>query len=156
MLPTLILNNLFNEKNWKISIIGNSNGNYGLDNHNIDFIERMSPVELENKILNYHTGLVLRDSSIINKVAAPCKISDYLCLGMPIIYSGEIGSINDFIMKFPECGKYILNINDISSPDKVNQHINISKSELEDLSMKAQSYFGVKSVIDKYIIHFNS
>lgn len=152
----LKIEKLFKKKNWTISIIGNSTGTLGLEAHGIHFIDRMSPQELNEKINDYHTGLVLRDRSIINRVAAPCKISDYLCLGMPIIYSGEIGSIKDFKDLFPECSKYIKHVDELNSQKDVDNHIKITQEEMLELSEKAQGYFGVNSVIDSYIDFFNS
>lgn len=151
----LKISKLFLKNNWRISIIGNSSRTLGLEKHDIVFIERMSPQELNEKINDYHTGLVLRNSSIINKVAAPCKISDYLCLGMPIIYSGEIGSIMDFKNLYPECSKYIKNIDELNTQEDIDKHVQISQVEMMMLSEKAQSYFGVNSVIDSYISFFN-
>jgi hypothetical protein len=150
----LKLNKLFLKNNWIISIIGNSSGTFGLEKHDIVFVERMSPQELNEKINDYHTGLVLRNSSIINRVAAPCKISDYLCLGMPIIYSGEIGSIKDFKNLFPECSKYIKHIDELNIQDDIDKHIEIDHEDMMALSEKAKSYFGVNSVIDSYISFF--
>lgn len=152
----LRINNLFLEKDWYISIIGNSSGTFGLEKHHIRFIDRMTPIELEKKISDYHTGLVLRDSSIVNQVAAPCKISDYLCLGMPVIYSGEIGSLKDFLNLFPECKKFIMHIDQLDDSEKILSHTNIKDEDMKFLSEKAQSYFGVQSVIDRYIEFFNS
>lgn len=116
----------------------------------------MSPIELDKMISSYHTGLVLRDSSIVNKVAAPCKISDYLCLGMPVIYSGEIGSLKDFKNLYPECAKYIKHIDELKTKKQIDIHTNITQDEMKKLSEKAQHYFGVESVIDSYINFFNS
>ena len=150
------INNLFSQQGWSISLIGNSSGTFGLVEEGIKIVERMTPLELEEYIKRYHSGIVLRDASIINKVAAPCKISDYLCLGMPVIYSGEIGSLKDFIDKYPQCSKYIVHVNEINNIDKVIDHINIKQQELSELAQIAQGYFGVNAVIDRYISIFNS
>lgn len=40
-------------------------------------------------------GLVFRDSNIVNKVAAPTKIAEYISLNVPILFSGEIGILDD-------------------------------------------------------------
>ncbi len=152
----LKINKLFLPHGWNISIIGNSSGSFGLETHGVKIVERMTPDELAEYITNYHTGIVLRDNSIINKVAAPCKISDYLCLGMPVIYSGEIGSLKDFTAQFPECKKFIVHINEFENNARVEQHLAINQDDLSLLSMNAQKYFGVEAVIDRYITIFNS
>lgn len=152
----LKVNRLFLRHNWNISIIGNSSGTFGLEQYGVKFVDRMTPKELDNYIIDYHSGIVLRDASIINKVAAPCKVSDYLCLGMPVIYSGEIGSLKDFVFQYPECSKYIVHIDELENDDRVLRHIHFEQEELEYLSKIAQSYFGVNSVINRYIDVFNS
>ncbi|WP_066389210.1 glycosyltransferase family protein [Neobacillus mesonae] len=45
-------------------------------------------------------GLVIRNNSIVNKVAAPTKIAEYLSQNVPILYDGEIGVIDDLIAAF--------------------------------------------------------
>lgn len=40
-------------------------------------------------------GIVIRDNNIVNKVAAPTKIAEYLTSGMKILYSGNIGILED-------------------------------------------------------------
>ncbi len=40
-------------------------------------------------------GIVIRDDGIVNRVAAPTKITEYLTNGMCILYSGEIGILSD-------------------------------------------------------------
>lgn len=42
-------------------------------------------------------GLVLRSNSIVNKVAAPTKIAEYLSNDLKILYKGEIGVLKDLI-----------------------------------------------------------
>lgn len=150
------VNNLFSQQGWSISLIGNSSGTFGLEDEGIKIVERMTPLELEEYIKRYHSGIVLRDSSIVNCVAAPCKISDYLCLGMPIIYSGEIGSLKDFTSKYAQCSKYIKHVDDINNAKDVKDHLEINQQELKELSEIAQGYFGVNAVIDRYISIFDS
>lgn len=40
-------------------------------------------------------GIVIRDNNIVNHVAAPTKIAEYLTSGVSILYSGDIGIIAD-------------------------------------------------------------
>lgn len=42
-----------------------------------------------------HVGIVIRDNNIVNHVAAPTKIAEYLTSGVMILYSGDIGIITD-------------------------------------------------------------
>lgn len=40
-------------------------------------------------------GIVIRDDNIVNRVAAPTKIAEYLTSGMRILYKGDIGILTD-------------------------------------------------------------
>lgn len=40
-------------------------------------------------------GIVIRDSNIVNRVAAPTKIAEYVTSGVQLLYSGEIGILSD-------------------------------------------------------------
>ena len=40
-------------------------------------------------------GIVIRDNNIVNKVAAPTKIAEYLTSGILLLYSGDIGILDD-------------------------------------------------------------
>lgn len=37
-------------------------------------------------------GIVIRDSNIVNRVAAPTKIAEYVTSGVQLLYSGKIGT----------------------------------------------------------------
>jgi|SRR5690554_1653433 len=152
----LLIKDAFSIYGWKISIIGNTSSTCGLENHGIEIVPRMSPEKLVKFTSSFHTGVILRDNSIINKVAAPCKVSDYLCQGMPIIYSGEIGSLKDFLYKYPECNKYLIHIDNLKETDKVAKHVNLDEKDFIKLSNLATSYFGIKAVTDRYIEIFTS
>ena len=45
-------------------------------------------------------GLLLREKNIVNQVAAPVKIGEYLCSGLPILVSQGIGDLDDNIKQF--------------------------------------------------------
>ena len=40
-------------------------------------------------------GIVIRDSNIVNRVAAPTKIAEYVTSGVQLLYSGKIGILSD-------------------------------------------------------------
>jgi len=81
--------------------------------------------ELLKILPKYDFGVIIRDNTIINKVAAPTKISEYLSVGLKVIYDGEIGVINDLKNKFGKelISDYMININDLSRLDfsKINK-----------------------------------
>ncbi|NLL64109.1 MAG: glycosyltransferase family 4 protein [Ruminococcaceae bacterium] len=151
------LASLIADRGWKIEIIGATNSISELESNNIIYVNRMSPTDLYLYLSTFHSGIVLRDSSIVNRVASPCKISDYLCLGIPIIYSGEIGSIQDFVERYPKCHKYILGLSELKNNNELlKEFISIADEEREKLSSLALSYFGINSVVDEYIDYFES
>ncbi len=51
--------------------------------------------EIKHYLANSDLGIVLRDDNIVNRVAAPTKIAEYLTSGIPILYSGDIGILTD-------------------------------------------------------------
>lgn len=51
-------------------------------------------------------GIVIRDNNVVNRVAAPTKIAEYLTSGVTILYSGEIGILAD-LKKVTDGGQMI-------------------------------------------------
>lgn len=149
------VNDFIKRYDWNVVVIGNQSANLGLEKYGIQFVDRMTPSKLSEFIKSFYCGLVLRDSSIINKVAAPCKISDYLCLGMPIIFSGSIGSLDDFISLYPDCSRFVLNVDNLDDEEKISEFMSFRTEDFVYLSNVAKSYFGVNSVIDRYISIFS-
>lgn len=47
-----------------------------------------------SEILGCDFGFLIRDESIVNRVASPCKLRDYFKAGVRVITSGQIGVIN--------------------------------------------------------------
>lgn len=55
--------------------------------------------EVPNYALAGDVGVLLRDNSIVNKVAAPAKFGEYLALGMPVIVTKGIGDTEEIVRK---------------------------------------------------------
>lgn len=53
-------------------------------------------------------GIVLRDDNIVNRVAAPTKIAEYIMSGVSILYKGNIGIIDDLKRAYPNL--HLINI----------------------------------------------
>ncbi len=77
-------------------------------------IKTVLPNELRNYYLKAHYGFILRDDIVINNVACPTKMIEYLYYGItPIIKSSKIGDFNTFgyekieYTKFNEKNLYI-------------------------------------------------
>ena len=61
---------------------------------------RLTITSVKHSMMKYYLaisdmGIVIRDRNIVNRVAAPTKIAEYLTNGLKILYSGEIGIITD-------------------------------------------------------------
>lgn len=72
-------------------------------------------------------GIVIRDDNIVNHVAAPTKIAEYLTNGLKILYSGNIGIITDLksvlnesvLIEYGDDKNWLSKIdNDIKQPEK--------------------------------------
>ncbi|HHP7910483.1 glycosyl transferase family 1 [Acinetobacter baumannii] len=69
--------------------------------HNIDLgsivITSVKPEELEYYYKRSHYGFILRDDILVNRVACPTKIVEYLNYGIkPIVLSPQIGDFNEY------------------------------------------------------------
>lgn len=72
----------------------------GLDKLSPDIQKRITMKSVPHSDMKYYLnmtdiGVVIRDNSIVNKVAAPTKIAEYLTNGLYVLYNGEIGIIRD-------------------------------------------------------------
>lgn len=58
-------------------------------------IKKVQHIEVKYYLALSEVGIVVRDNSIINKVAAPTKIAEYVTSGVQLLYSGNIGILSD-------------------------------------------------------------
>ncbi|MDO7483953.1 glycosyl transferase family 1 [Acinetobacter baumannii] len=84
-----------------------------LISHDIDLnkinLKSVSPNELEEYYKQSHYGFILRDDILVNNVACPTKIIEYLNYGIiPIVLTENIGD-------FKELGYEFLNVNNFNS-----------------------------------------
>ena len=94
--------------------------------------ERLLIKGVEHSQMKYYLamsniGIVIRDDNIVNQVAAPTKIAEYLTNGLKILYCGNIGIITDLkqildkdtLIEYSENGKWLSIIGkDIQVPKK--------------------------------------
>lgn len=60
-------------------------------------IERKTPEELRDEYLHCDFGFILRDESIVNRVACPTKLIEYLANGViPIVKNSNIGDFREY------------------------------------------------------------
>lgn len=72
-------------------------------------IASVKPEQLGDYYKKSHYGFILRDNILVNKVACPTKIIEYLNYGIiPIVLSSEIGDFEDYGYEF-------ININQMNS-----------------------------------------
>lgn len=94
-------------------------------------IDSVSPDELGKYYMQAHYGFILRDDVVVNRVANPTKLIEYLAWGItPIVKSSEIGD-------FPELGyEYIhyeaLNKSMVAKKSVKNREIAIKISHMAD------------------------
>lgn len=96
---------------------------YKIDNRQI-ILKSVQPDELKNyySVANY--GFVLRDNHLINKVACPTKLIEYMFFGIiPIVKSEEIGDFNKYKYDHIKVNQ----INDSMLPLKSNKNNEIIK-----------------------------
>lgn len=63
------------------------------------FFYSLEPSELRYVIGRCDYGIIFRESHLINRVASPIKINDYLLSGVKIISTRGIGDSEDFVIK---------------------------------------------------------
>ncbi len=99
---------------------------FGINPLNI-LIKSVRPEELGYyyKIASY--GFILRDESIINQVANPTKLIEYLAYGIvPIVLNENIGDYKSYDYEYIHCNEISINL----PPRKSNRNVNISKQLL--------------------------
>lgn len=88
-------------------------------------------------------GLLVRETSVTNKVSSPVKFAEYLAAGLPVIISQAIGDYSAFV-KEKNCGM-IVNEVDWS---KMNR---ITESEKARIKEIAKTYFTKGAYKEEYI-----
>ena len=64
-------------------------------------IKSVTPSELNDEYAKAHLGLVLRENNIVNRVACPTKLIEYMKAGIvPVVLQPEIGDFNNLGYKY--------------------------------------------------------
>lgn len=90
-------------------------------------------------------GILIRENSITNKVAAPTKFAEYLSCGLQVIISNNIGDYSEFTIKH-KCGILFEPENTRKLNNLQNTSINIKK-KMNSLALK---YFTKQFFIKQY------
>ncbi|MBL0340391.1 MAG: hypothetical protein IPP71_05355 [Bacteroidetes bacterium] len=73
-------------------------------------------------------GVLYREQSVTNRVAAPTKFAEYLSAGLPVLISTGIGDYSEFVKAF-QCG-YIIDENSTIVPVQLNSETRKSMMKL--------------------------
>jgi hypothetical protein len=85
-------------------------------------------------------AFIWRDESVVNKVSAPVKFSEYIACGLPVIHNGTVDLINQLASDL-SCGFLIKNIDELSN--EVIMDI-VSNTNRDKLSEKGEALFGLE------------
>jgi glycosyltransferase involved in cell wall biosynthesis len=110
-----------------------------------------TPSELPHFLAQCDYGFLVRKPHIINSVAAPIKVKDYLLAGLRLVVTSEVGDSSDFISDH-DCG-IIVDYKDIASG-------NINYAQFEEpvpisdkirISQIAATEFSLEMAVNKYL-----
>jgi hypothetical protein len=82
------------------------------------FSKHVSPYKVPYYLVACDYGLLIREQSITNKVASPVKFAEYLCCGLGIVISDNLGDYTNFVKQY-KCGSLYSEFN-FNRLDKVN------------------------------------
>jgi glycosyltransferase involved in cell wall biosynthesis len=114
--------------------------------------------EVPNYALAGDVGVLLRDGSIVNKVAAPAKFGEYLALGIPVIVTKGVGDTEEIVGKY-RLGSIIDDTNPNSSSVGVDELLNLVRDDGWKLSERcnriANDLLSVKVSIQKFLLTYD-
>jgi len=112
------------------------------------------PHQLNEYLLAADAGLLLRDQSIVNKVAAPVKFGEYLASGTPVVITKGIGDTEKIINKFG-VGVIISGLHESALDMGVKKLLNLYKVKgdclFEDCKKAANSHLSIDMCIEKFL-----
>lgn len=114
---------------------------YGVKNYEIKKVEKE---EVQDELTNVNFGFVIRNNSIVNRVATPTKISSYMSVGIIPIFSA---SLDDF-SRVSKDMKYVIKVDSSDNPSKVIEKIcmDIDKEDLKKEYIHLfETYYGTEN-----------
>lgn len=87
-------------------------------------------------------GLLIRDDSIVNKVACPVKLVEYICCGLLIIHNDTIGIMKDYDL-LSDSSLSISSISEIEESQSVKQRVSMKVS--------AENLFSAEKITKNYL-----
>ena len=108
-------------------------------------IDSKSNQEIYDEYKNCDFGFILRDDTIVNNVACPTKLMEYLSFGIiPILKSDKIGSFKKYGLKYIS----LTNFNNGIIPNTLEKEEMINNNYQVLLKIINQSNEGTKAIID--------
>lgn len=108
----------------------------GVDKLSPDIQRKITIKSVPHNQMKYYlqmadVGVVIRSDNIVNRVAAPTKIAEYLTNGVRLLYSGNIGIINDLknisddleMVEIDSNGEWLEHISKVHHAHKINKTI---------------------------------
>ena len=116
------------------------------------FIETIKSEKLTSALSVCDYGIILRDDDIINEVASPIKIKDYLLSGLQLICTNSIGDDSDFI-RANDLGVIIEDLSDDSLLNSVSlvKGRRISAGHKLERIKLVKNKFSVGEIANKYL-----
>lgn len=92
-------------------------------------------------------GFIWRNESIVNLVASPVKFTEYLSCGLPVVSNGNVGQINDIVLRYG-VGLIEPDITNVTI-DKIS--LLVKSTDRVKTSLLGRSFFSSDIAADNYI-----
>ena len=91
-------------------------------------------------------AFIWRDKSIVNKVASPVKVSEYIACGLPVVHNGTVELINEIAIDKKDALR-IDSIDDLNLSTLSDMVSNLNRQELAE---KGRQMFGLATLAASY------
>ncbi|ENU91205.1 hypothetical protein F971_03343 [Acinetobacter vivianii] len=103
---------------------------YDLKNYDVRYVPL---AELENELIQYKYGFLIREDHIVNQVATPTKMNSYLAAGIIPIYSNVVDDFNKNLSNYTTLVRHE---NQIPESFVTDQILSIERIGEDDFSLK--------------------
>lgn len=102
--------------------------------------------EVPNYLSAADVAFIWRDKSIVNKVASPVKVSEYIACGLPVVHNGTVDLINEVTIDKKDALR-IDSIDDLNLSMLSSIICNLNRQELAE---KGRKMFGLATLAASY------
>lgn len=129
----------------------------GLDSLPLNIQRKISIKSIPHEQIKYYLamsdiGIVIRDNNIVNKVAAPTKIAEYITNGVTVLYGGDIGIVKDL----HEVARDVRLIEFDSKSEWLEKIIDVYRNRTKKISKDATNYFDMNTRLEETIDMINA